>query len=108
MHEKIKLKTYKFTLSPLCHQFQLDIARKVEVLLMCGDPSRSHLPTKKLLVSKIINSICMKISSKGTFLQDSFTHILRNQNAKPTLAIVTKQMFGKRYIHVSFAFVLWS
>jgi hypothetical protein len=37
------------------------------------------------------------MSSKGTFFQDSFTHVLQNQNAKPTLATAAKQMFGKAH-----------
>ena len=32
MHEKIKLKTYKFTLSPLCHQLQINLVNKVKSL----------------------------------------------------------------------------
>jgi hypothetical protein len=48
------------------------------------------------------------MSSKGTFLQDSFTHVLQNQNAKPTPATVAKKMFGKRHTLVSFTSVLRS
>jgi hypothetical protein len=65
MHEKIKLKMHKFTLSPLCHQFQLDMVSKVKVL-PCVEILPDHTsPQKNLLVSKSINFICMQMSSKG-------------------------------------------
>jgi hypothetical protein len=66
---------------------------------MCGDPFGSHLPTKETFgLQKYQLQYLYANVSKGTFLQDSFTHVLRNQNAKPTPATAAKQMFGKRHI----------
>jgi len=46
------------------------------------------------------------MSSKATFLQDSFTHVLRNQNAKPTPAIAAKKMSRKKQTLVFFTSIL--
>ena len=64
MHEKVKLKTYKFTLSPLFHQTQLDMARKVEVLLMCGDLSGSLGMIQWIYAYKLIKYSCAQRNMK--------------------------------------------
>jgi hypothetical protein len=66
MQEKIKIKTYKFTLSPLCHPFQLDMARKVEVLPMFEDLSRSHLDEFETKFEKDYSLVSFLYTSKTT------------------------------------------
>ena len=94
--------------SPLFSQIQINLVNRVN-FLPCVKILPDHAsPQKNLLVSKSINFISMQMSSENTFLQDSFTHVLRNQNANPTLAIVAKKMFGKRHTPISFASFLRS
>ena len=93
MHEKIKLKTYNFTTFTT---LQINLVNTIKSFHVWKS-IQIMPPQNNLLVSKSINFISMKMSSKGTFFQDSFTHVLHNHNAYPTPATAAKQMFGKAH-----------